>query len=1304
MSKKDTSKQKILIAGYYGYNNAGDEAILDGILTELRSLGEELEFTVISGNSERTQTLHKVDSVAWRDIPGIIDAVKASSLVIVGGGGLIQDYWGVDETSFLTQRQGGISKFGAPILLAKLLGIPSMFYAVGVGPLTTMEGRRFSKLLFQAADHSTVRDRGSKDLLKQIGVKISKIPIEPDPAFYAAPKALDEAFLQKLEKTEKPLIGVSLRYWQIGVEPPNWHSQVSKALDMLIDEIGGTLVFIPLHTSDYFLENDEGVCIQVMEQMQNKDRAILLAGELDPLQRFEAMKHFDLVLGMRLHSLVGALSSGTPSVGLIYDPKVKALLEAHDLGQFCLPLSSLNGVQLSSLLTKAFQEKQYYEAAAKSIQALIKRPSACLKSAKQLLQVNMSEPMIPPLLMDFAIHQTLNLAKAEDQMTQLNTLFQELWSGGEVPGEASELLTTNLGWIGDQLQADQTRLVDLDKELGSTKERLRSSEIGVKSLEKIVHKIESELKGETERRKSSEVGLATLQKSELQLRSELEAIKGSRGFKMLQVLWGIIWRIRDPKRALRGLRSLLGRIFWSAWGRFQRFSASIGMVILKLLPGPRKYLEFLVKSQHIGLEDNSQVTLYTDSDELFPDYQPRFSIRALNRNPVKVTLVTTIRDEAHNAKAWLKQLELQSRVPDEVILLEGGSKDNTFEILTEYARISPLNLKLSSTPGTNIATRRNMGTEMASHPIIAMTDFGCSLQRDWLEKILVPFEHDPQMEVVAGWYQATSRSRLGEWAKDELIPTIEDVHPQSFLPACRSIAFKKSAWERVGRFADWLTKTGEDTYFDLQLKRKVRNWAFVPDAQVVWHAPSSIKGIWDKLSSWTVGDGESGAFAPQLWEQTVESYRSAILTFLGFGLAIGAYWVNVPLGIGLSLLWLALVLLSLRFDGRGEGRIAGGILKRFGRAARVDGFLRGFTHRPEVVARRYADVTGVALFLSGVPIDDTGGGARGTQIALELLRRDNLVIFVHKFPKQESVDLELDFTHEHLLHFALDDFDWDALQWELSHLLKRKILTAILEFPFNEYLPIARSVASLGGQVVYDLIDEWGTSLGAEWYSPRTEQRIVDRSELLVASAPDLVERLEEMSGRSALLLPNAVNLNLFNRALEFEVPDDLPEGDPIILYIGALWGEWFDWDLLGKIARSYPDAALTVIGDYRGQSPFTAPNAHFLGLKPQVKLPAYLKHSDVTIIPWEISPITQATSPLKVFEYLAMGVPVVAPKINPLLDLPYVYLSENHDEFIENIERARSCVMDEVVLDEFNKANSWQARIDELAMHIGGI
>ncbi len=96
------------------------------------------------------------------------------------------------------------------------------------------------------------------------------------------------------------------------------------------------------------------------------------------------------------------------------------------------------------------------------------------------------------------------------------------------------------------------------------------------------------------------------------------------------------------------------------------------------------------------------------------------------------------------------------------------------------------------------------------------------------------------------------------------------------------------------------------------------------------------------------------------------------------------------------------------------------------------------------------------------------------------------------------------------------------------------------------------------------------------------------------------------------------------------------------------------------------------LVGDYRGQCPRALPNVHFLGLKAQAALPAYLAHSDVTLLPWKVAPITEATSPLKVYESLAMRKPVVAPCASPLEGMPFVLLSRDGEDFLADLDRAR--------------------------------
>ncbi len=158
-----------------------------------------------------------------------------------------------------------------------------------------------------------------------------------------------------------------------------------------------------------------------------------------------------------------------------------------------------------------------------------------------------------------------------------------------------------------------------------------------------------------------------------------------------------------------------------------------------------------------------------------------------------------------------------------------------------------------------------------------------------------------------------------------------------------------------------------------------------------------------------------------------------------------------------------------------------------------------------------------------------------------------------------------------------------------------------------------------------------------------------------------------------------------------------MPQGAWTATYIGALWGDWFDWDLLTSLAAQYPQAAIVVIGDYRGQCPNPSPNLTFLGLKPQLALPAYLAHTDVAIIPWKVNNITQATSPLKLYEYLAMRRPVVTPDLKPLVGIPGVFRAADEKDFLRLVNEVRTAKLPVDEIDRFIAENNWQARIRQL-------
>lgn len=151
-----------------------------------------------------------------------------------------------------------------------------------------------------------------------------------------------------------------------------------------------------------------------------------------------------------------------------------------------------------------------------------------------------------------------------------------------------------------------------------------------------------------------------------------------------------------------------------------------------------------------------------------------------------------------------------------------------------------------------------------------------------------------------------------------------------------------------------------------------------------------------------------------------------------------------------------------------------------------------------------------------------------------------------------------------------------------------------------------------------------------------------------------------------------------------------------MIGYHGSLYGEWLDWDALARVAEAYPGGQVVVIGDPRGR-PVMPPNVSFLGLKPHYQLPAYVARFDVGLVPFVVSDLTHAVSPLKVYEYLAAGVPVAAPPLRSLAGLGGVHA---HTDLVAAVELALGSrpPSREWVLRE----HSWRSRLADLFAAVG--
>lgn len=730
----------------------------------------------------------------------------------------------------------------------------------------------------------------------------------------------------------------------------------------------------------------------------------------------------------------------------------------------------------------------------------------------------------------------------------------------------------------------------------------------------------------------------------------------------------------------------------------------------RILPAPIKHwIKYLMQRPSFVLEINPEqiCRVYTTRHHLYDNFPNRVLLTDQCRPRVSqpVSLIATVKNEGDSIIQWLKSIQRQTRIPDEIIIVDGGSSDDTVQKIQEFENEHRLGIRLLLAPGANIASGRNIAIRHAKHEIIAITDAGCELDPNWLTFITMPFDLHPETEIVAGFYEAIVKTSFERTVASFLVPKVHGVNPLTFSPSSRSLALRKTFWEKIGGYPEYLTRAGEDTLMNVLAKRAAREWAFVPDAIVYWRPPNSLKRLFKTLYSWGRGDGEAQLYTPT-YIKLIIIYVAIILLLL---LTIPAILLLWPLGLFTTFCSLTIWLSLLKHYGVWESvhkglpnRLRAIVILSTIHLAQMLGYYRGWRNRPQVFRRKLANVNKNFLVLAGIPIYDTGGGQRSTQLTLELLRRGFKVTYVHRFPSYETKPVRLCYFNPLLDVMRFEKFNLRKYIREHRFVLNKTFV--LVEFPLREYLKIAQIMRRYGALIIYDCMDDWNSSLGGDWYSQLVENELITSSDLLIATSLNLKRNLEQRApGKFVLYLPNAVNTQLFDVDRKYERPADLPLKHPIIGYIGSMYGDWFREDLVIKVAQAYPEASIVLIGDHRQRFANRPKNLYTLGLKAHQQIPAYLAYFDVCIIPFKSSlKLVQATNPLKVYEYLAMGKPVVTTLMRELEGLPYVYISRNDEEFIANIALAlQTRAIDKAMIKSFSEQNSWKARVDTLLLTI---
>jgi len=262
----------------------------------------------------------------------------------------------------------------------------------------------------------------------------------------------------------------------------------------------------------------------------------------------------------------------------------------------------------------------------------------------------------------------------------------------------------------------------------------------------------------------------------------------------------------------------------------------------------------------------------------------------------RVSVIVTVLNEAASIQTLLHSLAAQTRPPDEVVIVDGGSRDGTWEALQTLAAQMPYPLRVLSKPGANISAGRNAAIAAAQGPLIAATDAGVRLEPTWLERLLAPFATDDPPDVVSGFFVPDPRSPFELALGAITLPLLEEIVPDRFYPSSRSVAFRRVAWEAVGGYPEWLDYC-EDLLFDFALRDAGYRFAFAPDAVAHFRPRPNLRAFFRQYYRYARGDGKA-----DLWRYR-HLARYAAYGMIGPALLILAlahhplWWMGLLLGL-----------------------------------------------------------------------------------------------------------------------------------------------------------------------------------------------------------------------------------------------------------------------------------------------------------------------------------------------------------------------------------------------------------------------
>ena len=301
---------------------------------------------------------------------------------------------------------------------------------------------------------------------------------------------------------------------------------------------------------------------------------------------------------------------------------------------------------------------------------------------------------------------------------------------------------------------------------------------------------------------------------------------------------------------------------------------------------------------------------------------------------MKVSLIATVKDAGDHITEFLGAVRSQTRAPDEVVIVDGGSTDGTLAILRSAEGVT-----LIEEPGANISRGRNLAVAAAAHDVIAVSDADCVPEPTWLERLLAPMERGAAVSM--GAYVARTDGFFEVCASAVAVPDPSELRAETFMPSSRSVAFRRDVFLEAGGYPEWLDR-GEDMYLDLRWREAGVRMGLASDAVVEWRVRPTLVDHWRQYSDYARYDAIAGMY-PRRHAIRFGVYSAAAIAILGrrrlllaLGAAAGALYAAKPIRRALR---------RLPSGQRAAAAAAVPALMAFTDVAKMTGYLQGLRER-----------------------------------------------------------------------------------------------------------------------------------------------------------------------------------------------------------------------------------------------------------------------------------------------------------------------------------------------------------------------